>query len=161
MQKPVGTENDSTYHIIQKRSTFVRAADLFNKYKTERLKMSNIDCIKMKCSSRRRACVKIFTIVFQKIVEDLVENNIILRLPMFEDTPAEISMDRIEGDEFERRYLDGQFFDLDYLKTNFSAARPYVHYRTKSGKNLKHQIKLSRYWNQKITDNLNNGKIYY
>lgn len=161
MQKYRGTENDTIYRLLQRRSSAIRAGDLYATFNFKRHNITKKECKKMHVRTKSMACGKIFTEVLFKIIDDIVDNNITLRIPVYEEKEAHIGMEAITGNDFEKMYLRGDFGDLDPVKANFTGYRIYISYKSWNGNRHKQLLRISKSWLDKITENLNNGKIYY
>lgn len=160
-QRCRGTEKDTIYRLLQRHSSSLRAKDLYANFNFKRCNITVKEYRQMHASSKRLACARIFTEAFFKIIDDIVDNNITLRIPVYEGKEAHIGMEAITGDDFERMYLRGDFGDLDPVTSNFTGYRPYISYTSWNGNRHKQPLRISKNWLNKITEHLNNGKVYY
>lgn len=159
MLKLIEIENVMGFPTKLKQKSFFNTKDLFFYFHPEKYKFPPQDDFVKDygaCNSKD-LCAKMFKTAFQKIVDDIVEENITLRIPSHTDSNIFIGMKAVTGDAF-----IGKTKNLDYdpVNANFTLYRVYLTYMTPK-QSFSKEIYVGRETNERIDKYAQNGKIYY
>lgn len=105
---------------------------------------------------------KIFFDFFLYVLKDIIINNITLKIPTI-GAFADIHMRCVDKEEFAAGRQKGKYQDIDFLASNFKTYRPTV-YRYSSQDSTKiwtTDIILDKQLQKELSDQINNGKVYY
>lgn len=159
MQKQVGTEKSSWYLSRLKTKGLFNFKDLYKYFPTHRYKYPpNADIKRDYGVNRRKALnAKVFEVGLRKIIDDIVENNITLRLPTYTNYTAQIGMQPITGERLKHR----QMFDwYDLVAANFTLYRLFLTNHTER-ETKSYEIFVGDDTNARIDKYAMDGKIYY
>lgn len=135
--------------------------DLFMNFPVRKLKMTPEQCKEIYSDgSKRDLAASIFAKCLEKVVDDIIENNVHFKLPSMGGTQSYIYVNRTYGDRFKRAFKKGKWRDVDFITSNFCGYQ--LVFKMESEKRLPRQknIYLTGEYKQKLTDNTNNGKQY-
>ena len=100
--------------------------------------------------------------MLELILLEVIENNSIFALPKFYGKDAEIYIDTVTGDELKERMQKGEFADIDIIKSNFKAHCVKFAKELKGGRVTSYPLFIkNEKLQQLLTDNTNNGNVYY
>lgn len=108
-------------------------------------------------SGFRRLLGAILRYFFFLVLNDIIDNNVTLKLPP--GTGAYVEMVPVSGDDFTKARQNGAFRDVDFLTSNFTGYQLYLRYNNRYG-HWKKRIYVSSKMRDKITANTNAGKHY-
>lgn len=135
---------------------------LFERDSAKQLHLKFLEAVKIlgfnKVGARDLLCAKVFAECFYMILEDMLENNITFTLPLGKKH-AEIHMKRISGKQFQCGMKGRKFKDIDFLKTQFVAYRPYFFMHT-NNRDREKQIYTTIDYRKRLDEKVNNGKKY-
>jgi hypothetical protein len=108
-------------------------------------------------NSKRHLAIQIWHTFMKKVVEDMVEENLLL---LFPKSDAAMMIEEIPDEIFRKLRQEGK---LLYISTAFSMGKGYtpVYRYNKKGKNHKFKVVFDNEHFQEMVDNINDGKIYY
>lgn len=105
---------------------------------------------------------KIFFDFFLYVIKDIILNNVTLKTPAV-GAFADIHMRCVDREEFTEGRQKGKYQDIDFLASNFKTYRP-TFYRYSSQDSTKiwtTDIILDQQLQKELSDQINNGKVYY
>ena len=106
-------------------------------------------------------CKEVFDKMIEIILLEVIEKNTIFALPKYYGKDSEFYMDTISGDELKACMQQGEFADVDIIKSGFKAHKVAFLAEAKD-KVYKHNVTIDDPKLLKmITDNTNNGNVYY
>lgn len=131
--------------------------DMFLNFRHKRLKLTCDESERYFNDRHKKTPAKqILTACVKMVLDDVLENNVTFKLP---GCQADIHMHAISGEDFQRARNNGAFQNVDFLKSNFTAYRPYL-FLYSFGKTRMKQIRTKKYYTEKIDEYTNNGKTY-
>lgn len=131
--------------------------DLFLNFRHKKLKLTCDESERYyKDRHKKTPAKRILTECIKLVLEDVIENNVTFKLP---GCKADIHMQAIKDDDFKKARERGAFPDVDFLKSNFTAYRPYL-YMYSAGRTRMKQIRTSKQYTQRIDQYTNEGKKY-
>lgn len=136
-------------------------SDLFENFPYNKLKITCNECEKINGNRHRDLLVKqIFRESIKLILDDIIENNATFELPVVGSKKCDIHMQKFKNEAFKRLKRAGKWKDIDFLKSMFTGYQlglfMYDNNRTPRVKN----IYVNKYYKDKITKNVNEGKQY-
>lgn len=135
------------------------AKDLFYNFDVKKLKMTKQQCIDIYSDGNKKdLAAKIFVKSVEKVIEDIIDNNIHFKLPG--STKSYIFMKRTEGDKFKKAFRNGKWREIDFIESNFSGYQLYLEMQSDKRMPRQKPIYVSPKLKQKIIDNTNAGKQY-
>lgn len=159
MLKLIEIENVMEFLTRLKQKSFFNANDLFFYFHPEKYKYPLKEDFQRDYYARdtKDLNAKMFEVAFRKIVDDIVEENITLRIPSRTDSNIFLGMKAVTGDSFIRRTKN---LDYDPVDANFTLYRIYLTAITPK-KNFFKEIYVGAETRDKIDKYAQNGKIYY
>ena len=135
--------------------------DLFNNFPVNKLKMSKEQCVATYSDgSKRDLAASIFTRSVQRVVDDIINNNVDFKFPTLGQTQAYLRMKRTTGQNFKKAFKNGKWNDVDFLTSNFSGYQIVLDMESKKRTTRQKDIYLSPKDRDRITENTNLGKQY-
>jgi len=107
--------------------------------------------------SKPKVCGAIFTFCMLQILNDVIDNNVVFKLPV--NTEAYIEMKTISGEDFKKARQNGAFSDINITSSNFKGNQLVYRARRKEYWKVK-SIKVSKVLKNRITEHTNKGKNY-
>lgn len=108
---------------------------------------------------RDKIVKKVFRKCLNKVLEDIIENNITFELPTGA-VKSELHMRRITGDKFSKARRNGKFKEIDFLESFFTGHELELIMYKKGGLKRTKTVYVDPKLKQKIIDNTNKGKQY-
>ena len=94
------------------------ANDIYENFNIKKISTSsNILKKHYKTREKKEMAVKVFLYAIQRIILDIIKNNITFVLPT--SRRAQIQMGSIGGENFKKARMNGKFKNIDFLETNF------------------------------------------
>lgn len=159
MLKLIEIENVMEFPTRLKQKSFFNTKDLFFYFHPEKYKFPlQEDFYKdYGAEDTKDLSAKMFKTAFKKIVDDIVEENITLRIPSHTDSNIFLGMRAITGDAFVEKTKN---LDYDPVDANFTLYRVYLTYMTPK-RSFSKEIYVGTKTNERIDKYAQNGKIYY
>lgn len=155
MQKSAEIEKGSVCRFGQIFSSYAWPSDLYITFSTRGLKLPKT----VNHSARKGFCARLFTEVFLKIIEDIIDHNLTFRFPLDERRWAHFNMQQITGDHFKALMNKGYLDDLDPVDAGFKTYKMFMTYPTNNGMKNK-RISLSKEYSQRIIERQKHGTCY-
>lgn len=131
--------------------------DMFLNFRHKRLKLTCDESERYFNDRHKKTPAKqILTACVKMVLDDVLENNVTFQLP---GCKADIHMQAISGEDFKRARENGAFLNVDFLKSNFTAYRPYL-FLYSMGRTRMKQIRTNPGYTDKLDEYTNNGKTY-
>lgn len=107
-------------------------------------------------------CKEVFDKMIALILLEVIEKNVIFALPKFHGLESEFYIETVTGDELKACIQRGEFSDVDVIKSGFKAHRIRFSVEQNRGNVWEYNVWLKdeRLIN-KLTENTNNGNVYY
>ena len=134
--------------------------DMFCIFDTKRLKLSSKKCEELIGNRHKeRIIYKVFKYALKLIINDIINNSVIFRLPTGKQK-ALIRIKQYEGQDFINARRNGKWADVDFLASNFTGNQMVLQYMSR-GVWLEKLIYLDKANKDLITKHTNAGKQYY
>lgn len=126
-----------------------------SKFKTPRKELLKLDRV----ADKKRIAARVFVVMFQKVLSDLIEENIIFHLPVIKPKIGYFHVNRIRGESFAKLKKEGRYKDVDFLKTNFSTYRlNFTFYKSQTPRS--YTIYVNKKLTNRIIEKANQGFQY-
>ena len=79
--------------------------------------------------SKPKVCATVFIFTMFQILNDIIDNNVIFKLPV--NTEAYIEMNTVKGEDFKKARQNGAFEDINLASSNFKGNQLHYRYRLK------------------------------
>lgn len=100
--------------------------------------------------------------MIELILLEVIEKNVIFALPKFFGLEAEFYIETVTGDELKSCIQRGEFSDVDIIQSGFKAHRVRFAVEQKRGTIWEYSVVIkNKELIQKLTDNTNNGNVYF
>lgn len=106
-------------------------------------------------------CSKVFLYFLQLVLNDMIENNITLEIPMVGKKEARMYVKCFSGDHFRNLYKTGVFKGIDFLRSEFKGYRLTFQWKYNNRKLKEKPIYIDKTLKDKFYNYINNGKQYY
>lgn len=134
--------------------------EMFYNFPIDKVDIDYKDSLKYTSSTHKEDLIKqIFTENYFMVIEDIVDNNVTFKLPLTGGRTSDIHFKRITGDGFTKLFRAGKWQNMDFLKSMFSGYQLSLYRYGKMSPRIK-PIYLSKSLQDKIINNINNGKQY-
>lgn len=131
-------------------------SDMFVSFRHKNIKLTCDECEEyFKTRHKQNVGARVMRECVKLVMEDVLENNITFKFPYYN---AEIHMEKISGDEFKKACSHGAFQDIDFLKTNFTAYKPYLYMYGR--RTRKKPINMHNDYKKRLAKYTNEGRIY-
>lgn len=135
--------------------------DLFQNFPIKKLKISKAECTKIYSDgSRRSFAAHVFKRALKMVINDIIENNVIFRLPGVGSSKGYIQMKRYTGDEFKRAFRNGKWRDVDFIKSDFQGYQLTFLMASPKRPDREKPIYLGKNQRNIITEYTNKGRQY-
>lgn len=132
--------------------------DMFINFPYEKLDLTCKEAQKINKDPHKDKLVKkIFRTCFKKVIDDIIDKNIIFKLPV---NDSELKMRRISNEQFSKARKNGKFRDVDFLESYFSGYELELNVYKRGGLKRSKNVYVDPKRKQRITDNTNKGKQY-
>lgn len=134
--------------------------DLFVRLKIKKFTSSREELLKLdRVADKRRIAARVFFSMFQMVLEDLIEENIVFHLPVKKPKVGYFHINRIKGQSFAKLRKKGNYQNVDILKTNFSTYRAnFTFYKNSVPRS--YTIYLNKKLTNRIVEKANQGYSY-
>ena len=133
--------------------------ELFENFNNKRLSISSSNCQKtVGYPDKRELVLQIFLYAIKVILLDIIQNNITFKFPTKRE--CYLNIVRTSGEEFKQARRNGKWLDVDYLKSDFSGNQMQFMFIANE-REIKKPVYLSSNLKDMITENTNNGMVYY
>lgn len=132
--------------------------DMFTNLNTRKLKIKRkVLEEKFGLTHREELASKIFIESVKIILKDIIENNIMLKLPF--GNRGFIKMVAVTGDDFKKAFKRGKFRDIDFIKSFFTGYQMVLTMYTKGYERVK-PIYVNKNYKALLAKLTNEGKQY-
>jgi hypothetical protein len=133
--------------------------ELFENFNNKRLSISSSDLKKtVGYQDKDELVLQIFLYAIKVILLDIIQNNVTFKFPTKRE--CYLNIVRTSGEEFKQARRNGKWLDVDYLKSNFSGNQMQFMFIANE-REIKKPVYLSNNLKDIITENTNNGMVYY
>lgn len=133
--------------------------ELFENFNNKRLSISSSDLKKtIGYPDKDELVLQIFLYAIKVILLDIIQNNITFKFPTKRE--CYLNIVRTSGEEFKQARRNGKWLDVDYLKSDFSGNQMQFMFIANE-REIKKPVYLSSNLRDMITENTNNGMVYY
>lgn len=139
----------------------VNITQLFSKFKLSKLHIKSTECADYSTfgKNREKLVRALFIDALRIITDDIIDNNATFFLPT-NPRQSWIYMRRVKGNDFKFARQHGKFEDFDLFASDFSGYQLSFRYKTRETYKEK-PIYVDKKHKKAISDNVNNGKLYY
>lgn len=114
------------------------------------------DCSERPTRYRRYLAAKVFATAFVKMIDDIIDNNVVIKLPT--KTESFIETYKLDREELSKARKKGAFKDLDLIKAAFYGVIIQLRYKKNRGYSTK-RIIVDNKRKQRLYESLYNKKI--
>ena len=133
--------------------------ELFENFNNKRLSISSSDLKKtIGYQDKDELVLQIFLYAIKVILLDIIQNNVTFKFPTKRE--CYLNIVRTSGEEFKQARRNGKWLDVDYLKSDFSGNQMQFMFIANE-REIKKPVYLSSNLRDMITENTNNGMVYY
>lgn len=135
--------------------------ELFQNFPVRKMELSAEQCRKdYPDKGKREYAASIFVQGMQMIIDDIIENNVMFKLPGMGKTQSYIYVKRFTGDDFKALFRGGKWRDVDFIASNFSAHQ--LCFKMESSKRTEREklIYTDNTRKNRLTELTNQGKQY-
>lgn len=133
--------------------------ELFENFNNKRLSISSSDLKKtVGYQDKDELVLQIFLYAIKVILLDIIQNNVTFKFPTKRE--CYLNIVRTSGEEFKQARRNGKWLDVDYLKSDFSGNQMQFMFIANE-REIKKPVYLSSNLRDMITENTNNGMVYY
>lgn len=133
--------------------------ELFENFNNKRLSISSSDLKKtVGYQDKDELVLQIFLYAIKVILLDIIQNNVTFKFPTKRE--CYLNIVRTSGEEFKQARRNGKWLDVDYLKSDFSGNQMQFMFIANE-REIKKPVYLSNNLKDIITENTNNGMVYY
>ena len=133
--------------------------ELFENFNNKRLSISSSDLKKtVGYQDKDELVLQIFLYAIKVILLDIIQNNVTFKFPTKRE--CYLNIVRTSGEEFKQARRNGKWLDVDYLKSDFSGNQMQFMFIANE-REIKKPVYLSSNLKDMITENTNNGMVYY
>lgn len=134
--------------------------DLFLSFPTSKMKLTTQKCEELIGNRHKETIAKsVFKSAVGLVIEDIINNGNIFELPT-RSKQAQLKMKRVDGDDFIRFRKAGKWRDVDFIASDFAGYHMVMEFQT-GGVLREKEVYLDKQHRDIITENTNNGKVYY
>lgn len=112
---------------------------------------------------RRKIVKRVFREGLHLVLQDIIDNNVTFKVPGIGYQGGEIHMEAVTGNDFIKARTKGKFPDVDFLESQFTGYQMYLYIHGKRDNFLhrrKFPIYLSKFYRDRLTENVNKGMQY-
>lgn len=132
--------------------------DMFENFPYEKLDLTCKEAERINKNPHKDKLVKkIFRTCFKKVIDDIIDKNIIFKLPV---NDSELKMRRIHGQQFTKARQNGKFKEIDFLESYFSGYEIELNVYKRGGLKRSKNVYVDPRRKQRIIDNTNLGMQY-